>query len=38
VANTTVDRGSLEKTILGAGSKIDNLCQIAHNVTLGRTA
>jgi UDP-3-O-[3-hydroxymyristoyl] glucosamine N-acyltransferase len=35
-ANTTVDRGSLEKTVIGASSKIDNLCQIAHNVILGK--
>lgn len=35
-ANTTIDRGALEKTLIGAGSKIDNLCQIAHNVRLGR--
>ena len=35
-ANTTVDRGSLEKTLIGAGSKIDNLCQIAHNVKMGK--
>jgi len=36
-ANTTIDRGALEKTLIGAGSKIDNLCQIAHNVRLGRS-
>ncbi len=36
-ANTTIDRGALEKTVIGAGSKIDNLCQIAHNVKLGRS-
>lgn len=35
-ANTTIDRGALEKTIIGEGSKIDNLCQIAHNVILGK--
>ena len=35
-ANTTVDRGSLSDTIIGAGTKIDNLCQIAHNVKLGK--
>lgn len=35
-ANTTIDRGSLNDTIIGAGSKIDNLCQIAHNVKIGR--
>ena len=35
-ANTSVDRGSLNDTIIGAGSKIDNLCQIAHNVKIGK--
>ncbi|MGI3127317.1 UDP-3-O-(3-hydroxymyristoyl)glucosamine N-acyltransferase [Nitratireductor sp. PBL-C9] len=35
-ANTTVDRGALVDTIIGQGSKIDNLVQIAHNVRLGR--
>ncbi|MGH9792365.1 MAG: UDP-3-O-(3-hydroxymyristoyl)glucosamine N-acyltransferase [Candidatus Acidiferrales bacterium] len=34
-ANTTVDRGSLETTRIGAGVKIDNLVQIAHNVEIG---
>jgi UDP-3-O-[3-hydroxymyristoyl] glucosamine N-acyltransferase len=34
-ANTTIDRGSLGATIVGAGSKIDNLVQIGHNVRLG---
>lgn len=35
-ANTTIDRGSGPDTIIGAGSKIDNLVQIGHNVQLGR--
>ena len=35
-ANTTIDRGSLGDTVIGQGSKIDNLVQIAHNVTVGR--
>jgi UDP-3-O-[3-hydroxymyristoyl] glucosamine N-acyltransferase len=35
-ANTTIDRGALEDTVIGAGSRIDNLVQIAHNVRLGR--
>ena len=35
-ANTTIDRGSLGCTIIGTGSKIDNLCHIAHNVKIGR--
>ena len=34
-ANTTVDRAEMESTIIGNGVKIDNLCQIAHNVVLG---
>ena len=34
-ANTTVDRAEMESTIIGNGVKIDNLCQIAHNVQLG---
>ena len=35
-ANTTVDRGSISDTVIGAGTKIDNLVQIAHNVRIGR--
>ncbi|HZF67613.1 MAG TPA: UDP-3-O-(3-hydroxymyristoyl)glucosamine N-acyltransferase, partial [Gemmatirosa sp.] len=35
-ANTTVDRGSVDDTVVGAGTKIDNLVQIAHNVRIGR--
>ena len=35
-ANTTVDRGTGSDTVVGAGTRIDNLVQIAHNVTLGR--
>jgi UDP-3-O-[3-hydroxymyristoyl] glucosamine N-acyltransferase len=34
--NTTVDRGSLGTTVIGSGTKIDNLVQIAHNVRIGR--
>lgn len=34
-ANTTIDRGALGPTIIGQGTKIDNLVQIAHNVSLG---
>lgn len=37
-SNTTIDRGSLNDTVIGAGSKIDNLCQIAHNVRIGKNA
>jgi UDP-3-O-[3-hydroxymyristoyl] glucosamine N-acyltransferase len=35
-ANTTIDRGSLHDTQIGAGSRLDNLVQIGHNVRLGR--
>src|SRR4029434_519130 len=35
-ANTTVDRGSFDDTVIGAGTKIDNLVQVAHNVRIGR--
>ncbi len=35
-ANTTIDRGSIRDTVIGEGTKIDNLVQIAHNVVLGR--
>jgi len=35
-ANTTIDRGSLSDTVIGTGTKIDNLCQIAHNVKIGK--
>jgi UDP-3-O-[3-hydroxymyristoyl] glucosamine N-acyltransferase len=35
-ANTTIDRGALGETRIGAGTKIDNLVHIAHNCILGR--
>ena len=35
-ANTTIDRGGLKDTIIGEGTKIDNLVQIGHNVVIGR--
>ncbi len=35
-ANSTVDRGALRDTIIGEGTKIDNLVQIGHNVIVGR--
>lgn len=35
-ANTTIDRGSVDDTVVGAGTKIDNLVQIGHNVRIGR--
>lgn len=34
-SNTCVDRGSLGDTIIGQGTKIDNLVQVAHNVRIG---
>jgi UDP-3-O-[3-hydroxymyristoyl] glucosamine N-acyltransferase len=34
-ANVTIDRGALGPTVIGRGTKIDNLVQIAHNVTVG---
>ena len=34
-ANVTIDRGALGSTIIGKGTKIDNLVQIAHNVQVG---
>ena len=35
-SNSTVDRGSLHDTVIGAGSRLDNLVQIGHNVRIGR--
>jgi UDP-3-O-[3-hydroxymyristoyl] glucosamine N-acyltransferase len=35
-ANTAVDRGALGPTVIGAGTKIDNLVHVAHNVSFGR--
>jgi UDP-3-O-[3-hydroxymyristoyl] glucosamine N-acyltransferase len=34
-ANVTIDRGALGPTVIGRGTKIDNLVQIAHNVSIG---
>jgi UDP-3-O-[3-hydroxymyristoyl] glucosamine N-acyltransferase len=34
-ASTTIDRGAMSDTMIGAGSKIDNQVQIAHNVVIG---
>ena len=34
-ANTTIDRGSIDDTVIGKGSKIDNLVHVAHNVRIG---
>jgi UDP-3-O-[3-hydroxymyristoyl] glucosamine N-acyltransferase len=35
-AGTTIDRGAIRDTIIGEGTKIDNLVQVGHNVTIGR--
>jgi UDP-3-O-[3-hydroxymyristoyl] glucosamine N-acyltransferase len=35
-SNSTVDRGASRDTVIGEGTKIDNLVQIAHNVVVGR--
>jgi UDP-3-O-[3-hydroxymyristoyl] glucosamine N-acyltransferase len=35
-ANTTIDRAALDETVIGEGTKIDNLVQIAHNVKIGK--
>ncbi|NBS04270.1 MAG: UDP-3-O-(3-hydroxymyristoyl)glucosamine N-acyltransferase [Verrucomicrobia bacterium] len=35
-ANTTIDRARFSRTVIGRGTKIDNLVQIAHNVRIGR--
>ncbi|KXV65335.1 UDP-3-O-(3-hydroxymyristoyl)glucosamine N-acyltransferase [Gluconobacter oxydans] len=35
-ANSTIDRGSMRDTLIGAGTRIDNLVQIGHNARLGR--
>jgi UDP-3-O-[3-hydroxymyristoyl] glucosamine N-acyltransferase len=34
-ANTTIDRGALDDTVIGAGVKIDNQVQVGHNVRIG---
>ena len=34
-ANTTIDRGSLGRTLIEKGAKLDNLCHIGHNVRIG---
>lgn len=35
-ASTSIDRGALSNTVIGDGVKIDNQCQIAHNVNIGK--
>lgn len=37
-ANVTIDRARFDKTIIGKGTKIDNLVQIAHNVIIGENS
>jgi UDP-3-O-[3-hydroxymyristoyl] glucosamine N-acyltransferase len=37
-ANVTIDRARFGKTVIGSGTKIDNLVQIAHNVVIGKNA
>ncbi len=37
-ANVTIDRARFDKTIIGKGTKIDNLVQIAHNVVIGENS
>ncbi len=37
-ANVTIDRGSIGDTVIGAGTKIDNLVHVGHNVRIGRNA
>lgn len=36
-SNVSIDRGALDSTVIGQGTKIDNLVQIAHNVKIGKT-
>lgn len=35
-SNTSIDRGTLGNTVIGKGTKVDNLCHIAHNVIIGK--
>ena len=35
-SNTCIDRGAMTDTVIGDGTKIDNLCQIAHGVVIGK--
>ena len=35
-ANTAIDRGAMDDTVIGEGTKIDNLVQVGHNVHVGR--
>jgi UDP-3-O-[3-hydroxymyristoyl] glucosamine N-acyltransferase len=36
-ANSTIDRGTLRDTVIGPGTRLDNLVQVAHNVRIGRS-
>ena len=36
-ANSCIDRGTIADTVIGDGTKIDNLVQLGHNVKVGRT-
>jgi UDP-3-O-[3-hydroxymyristoyl] glucosamine N-acyltransferase len=35
-ANSTIDRGTLRDTVIGSGTRLDNLVQVAHNVRIGK--
>src|SRR5690348_4441486 len=35
-SGTTIDRGAIRDTVIGEGTKIDNLVQVGHNVSVGR--
>lgn len=35
-AGTTIDRGSIDDTVIGSGTRVDNLVHVAHNVRIGR--
>ena len=35
-AGTTIDRGAIRDTVIGEGTKIDNLVQVGHNASIGR--
>jgi UDP-3-O-[3-hydroxymyristoyl] glucosamine N-acyltransferase len=37
-SNTTIDRAMMDSTVIGRGTKIDNLVQIGHNVTVGQNS
>ena len=37
-SNTCIDCGTIDNTVIGDGVKIDNLCHIAHNVTIGNNS